>query len=209
MPQLESGESSPDQVSEMERESRPRGLEDVLDKESLKILEDLDLSSFENLLNAFDQFVADAPLFAGDSTFERAAIALDTTAQLFGTLDANGDKVISREELRYLLEKTTGDSRESLNWLLQHFDAFTAACFFESGITRDEIESARNVFHGLRHLYEKFGFSEEVSPDSLQHLNADSIRDYLNSHNDDLEPHDRAGLEELLVYLRTHKDRYP
>lgn len=208
MPQLESGES-PDQVSEMERESRPRGLEDVLDRESLKILESLDLNSFENLLNAFDQFIADAPLFAGDTTFERAAIALDTTAQLFGRLDSDGDKVVSVDELQSLLEKTTDANKESLNWLLEHFDAFTAACFFESGITRDEIESARNVFHGLRHLHEKFGFSEEVSPDSLQHINADSIRDYLNSHKDELETHDRAGLEQLLVYLKTHKDRYP
>lgn len=180
---------------------RPRGLEDVLDRRSLRILESLDLDSFDNLSNAFEQFLQDTPLFEGDTTFGKAALALDLTAQLFGEIDADKDHMFNRADLAFLLEKTTSENREALAWLVDHYDAFTQACFFQDGITKDDIESARNVFHGLHQIHEKFGFSEEATPESLHHLSPDGIRKYLHDNHDSLEAHDRAGLESLLSYI--------
>jgi hypothetical protein len=87
---------------------------------------------------------------------------------------------------------------------MEHYEAFTQACFFKNGITIDDLEAARNVFHGLRLVHEKFGFSEEATPESLQHLNADKIRTHLRDYGASMEPHDRAGLEALLQYIEQH-----
>jgi hypothetical protein len=193
-----------DRLEELKQVQRPRGLENVLDKQSLRILESLALDSFENLSNAFDDFIEDAPLFAGDTSFAKASIALDSAAKLFSQIDFNHDHLIDAGEIEYLLQKTTSENRDALNWLIEHYEAFTRACFFKNGITKDDLESARNVFHGLRLVHEKFGFSEEATPENLQHITPEEIEKYLAANGDSMEPHDKAGLMALLDYIREH-----
>jgi hypothetical protein len=202
--QPDAGEYSLDRIDEIQKVERPQGLENVLDKQSMHILISLDLQAFDNLYNAFESFLSDSPLFAGDTSFAKAAMALDATANLFSELDQDGDNLLGRSELEYLLQSTTSENVEALGWLVEHFDAFTRACFFKDKISCDDLESARNVFHGLRLVHEKFGFNEEATPESVQHINALRIQNYLDENRDHMEKHDVAGLEQLLAYMKEH-----
>ncbi|CAM6002442.1 unnamed protein product [Sphagnum balticum] len=203
-PQPDAGEYAIDKIDEVQMVNRPQGLENVLDKQSIHILESLDLEAFDNLYNAFESFLSDAPLFAGDTSFAKAAMALDATANLFSQMDQDDDHLLGKSELEYLLQSTTSDNVEALRWLVDHFDAFTGACFFQDKISCDDLESARNVFHGLKFVHEKFGFNEEATPETVQHLNAIRIENYLSDNRDHMEAHDVAGLEQLLAYIEEH-----
>lgn len=203
MPHRDAGEI-PDTLVELAKVQRPIGLEGVLDRHSIRILESLSMNSFENLLNAFEEFIEDTPLFKGDTSFAKAAIALDSTAILFSKLDLDKDHMLSKDDLAEVLKNTESKDREALRWLVDHFDAFTQACFFKGRITKDDLEAARNVFHGLRLLHERFNFNEEATAQSLQHLDKPRIEKYLLKHHNTLEPHDKAGLEQLIDYLEKH-----
>ena len=181
---------------------RPKKLQSLIDTQAMRFLEAMDFQSFNDLSSAFDKFMMDAPLFQGDVSFSRAAAALDLTAQLFSTIDRDKNHLLSREEFAYLLLKTTEANRQALSWLIENFNAFTQACFFKDQISRDDIEAARNVFHGLKTAKDKFGFDKEPTIDNLQYLNEDQIKDYLAGNKGKLTAQETAGLTYLLDYIR-------
>lgn len=181
---------------------RPKKLQSLIDTQAMRFLEAMDFQSFNDLSSAFDKFMMDAPLFQGDVSFSRAAAALDLTAQLFSTIDRDKNHLLSREEFAYLLLKTTEANRQALAWLIENFNAFTQACFFKDQISRDDIEAARNVFHGLKIAKDKFGFDKEPTIENLQYLNEDQIKDYLAGNKGKLSAQEAAGLTYLLDYIR-------
>lgn len=181
---------------------RPKKLQSLIDTQAMRFLEAMDFQSFNDLSGAFDKFMMDAPLFQGDVAFSRAALALDLTAQLFGTIDRDKNHLLSREEFAYLLLKTTEQNRMALSWLIENFNAFTQACFFKDQISRDDIEAARNVFHGLKIAKDKFGFDKQPTVENLAYLNEDQIKDYLAGNRGKLTPQETAGLTYLLDHLR-------
>lgn len=203
--QLPSDEEASDMLIEAVKKKgldRPKKLESLVDTQAMRFLEAMDFQSFNDLSSAFDKFMMDAPLFQGDVSFSRAAAALDLTAQLFSTIDRDKNHLLSREEFAYLLLKTTEANRQALSWLIENFNAFTQACFFKDQISRDDIEAARNVFHGLKIAKDKFGFDKEPTIDNLQYLNEDQIKDYLAGNKGKLTPQETAGLTYLLDYIR-------
>lgn len=181
---------------------RPKKLQSLIDTQAMRFLEAMDFQSYNDLSSAFDKFMMDAPLFQGDVSFSRAAAALDLTAQLFSTIDRDKNHLLSREEFAYLLLKTTEANRQALSWLIENFNAFTQACFFKDQISRDDIEAARNVFHGLKIAKDKFGFDKEPTAENLQYLNEDQIKDYLAGNKGKLSAQEVAGLTYLLDHLR-------
>jgi hypothetical protein len=92
-----------------------------------------------------------------------------------------------------------------LRWLVVHFDAFTKASFFKDAITRDDIEEARNVFHGLHHLHDQFGFDGAPTAENLSKVSVAAISQYLHDKQGKLEKHDEAGLRGLLAYISNVK----
>lgn len=194
--------------SRMSRVSdRPKKLESLIDTQAMRFLEAMDFQSFDNLSSAFEKFMMDAPLFQGDIAFSRAAAALDLTAKLFATIDTDKNSLISREEFAYLLLKTTEANRQALAWLIENFNAFTQACFFKDQIAKDDIEAARNVFHGLKLAHEKFGFNKQPSKENLSALDPEQIQAFLDANKGNLSPHEVSGLGYLLEHvLKVKKD---
>lgn len=183
---------------------RPKKLQSMIDTQAMRFLEAMDFQSYEDLSGAFRQFMMDAPLFQGDVAFSRAALALDLTAQLFSTIDRDKNHLLSREEFAYLLLKTTEANRQALSWLIENFHAFTQACFFKDQIAKDDIEAARNVFHGLKIAQEKFGFNKQPTLENLQELDAAQIKDFLEKNRAGLTPHEASGLVYLLDHIKTN-----
>ncbi|MBX9721768.1 MAG: hypothetical protein K2X81_10260, partial [Candidatus Obscuribacterales bacterium] len=157
-----------------------------------------------NLSGAFEQFMMDAPLFQSDASFANAAMALDLTAQLFSTIDTDKNHLLSREEFAYMLQKTTDANRQALSWLVENFNAFTQACFFKDQIGKDDIEAARNVFHGLKVVNDKFGFNKPPSLENLKDLDPSKVKEFLDGNKDSLSPHEAAGLQYLLDHIKKH-----
>ncbi|MBX9686359.1 MAG: hypothetical protein K2X27_06625, partial [Candidatus Obscuribacterales bacterium] len=156
---------------------RPKKLDTMIDTQAMRFLEAMDFQSFGNLSSAVEKFMMDAPLFQGDVSFSRAALALDLTAQLFSLIDTDKNNLISREEFAYLLLKTNEANKQALSWLIENFNAFTQACFFKDQISRDDIEAGRNVFHGLKVVNDKFGFHKQPTAENLQELDHDQVKD--------------------------------
>ena len=179
----------------------------VLEKDEIKMLETLELNSFEHLQYAFEDIVNNAPLFEGSSSFQQAAIALDMAAKLFPQIDHDGDHMLSPAELESYLAQCNSANKEALSWLVSHYEAFSKACFFQGTLTRDDIEEARNVFHGLHHLHDNFGFDGAPSPEALAGLSPAGILAYIDKHRDDLDPHEIAGLKGLADHIAKLKAR--
>ena len=87
--------------------------------------------------------------------------------------------------------------------MTENFNAFTTARFFQDQIGKDDIEAARNVFHGLKIAKDKFGFDKQPTKENLKDLDADKINDFLVKSGDSLNPHETAGLKYLLYILRS------
>lgn len=189
---------------------RPRKLESLVDTQAMRFLEAMDFQSFNNLSSAFEQFMMDAPLFQGDASFGQAAMALDLTAQLFPIIDRDKDSLLSREEFAYLLQQTNDANRTALSWLMDNFAAFSQACFFKDQIGKDDIEAARNVFHGLKIVKDKFGLEQSPTMENLGKLDPDQLKDFLDKNGKFLSKHEATGLTYLIDHIRKHfsgKDR--
>ena len=187
------------------RLDRPKKLQSLIDTQAMRFLETMDFNSFNDLSGTIEKFMMDAPLFQANSSFSSAAQALDLTAQLFSTIDTDKNQLISRDELAYLLQKTTAANRQALSWLIENFQAFTQACFFKDQIGKDEVEAARNVFHGLKIIQEKMGFTRPPTLDNLQELDLSEIRNYLKTNKHSLTGHEASGLKYLLDHLEKNK----
>lgn len=200
----------PKEISEREQAiDSSAGLHMVLEKDEIRMLETLELNSFEHLQYAFEDIVNNAPLYEGTSSFQQAAIALDMAAKLFPAIDHDGDHMLSPSELESYLAQCNMANKEALSWLVSHYDAFSKACFFEGTVTRDDIEEARNVFHGLHHLHDQFGFEGAPSPETLAALSPAGILAYLEQHKAHLDSHEIAGLKGLaehIASLKKHDD---
>lgn len=187
--------------------NRPKKLESLVDTQAMRFLGAMDFQSFDNLSGAFEKFMMDAPLFQGDVSFANAARALDLTAQLFGTIDRDGNHLLSREEFAYLILKTNDMNRRALGWLIENFNAFTQACFFKDQISKDDIEAGRNVFHGLKIAQEKLGFNKQPTLENLQELDGDAILAYLTKNKGSLTAHEASGLQYLHEHIKKHVKR--
>jgi hypothetical protein len=108
---------------------------------------------------------------------------------------------LNRSEFAYLLARTNDANRQALSWLIENFDAFTRACFFKDQIGRDELEAARNVFHGLKIAHDKFGLNGAPTADNLNTLDTDEMKDYLDKNGDSLSPIEAAGLQHLIDHI--------
>lgn len=183
-------------------DDRPKKLQHLIDTQAMRFLEAMDFQSFNDLSGAFEQFMSAAPMFQGDVSFSRAAMALDLTARLFPIIDTDKNSLLSREEFAYMLLKTNDANRQALAWLIENFQAFTQACFFQDQISKEDIEASRNVFHGLKICQEKFGFTKEPTSENLAELDPDKIKDYLDKNKDTLTPHETSGLTYLLDHIK-------
>lgn len=173
-----------------------------LDIESFRLLESLSLDSFENALNAFDEFLENITIFEGANNFVKAANALDVASNAFAAIDANHDFVMAKEELEAYL---SGCGRENvsrpLSWLVSNFGVMQRLSFFLGGISRSEIESARDLFHGLNYLKSNL---DKIAPKRGQNtgrLSQKTILKYLRKHGSELDEHDAQGLSGLATYL--------
>lgn len=184
---------------------RPKKLQSLIDTQGMRFLEAMDFQSFGNLSSALEQFMAEAPLFQCDASFSAAALSLDLTAQLFPVIDRDKNGLLNRAEFAYLLEQTTAANRQALSWLIENFNAFTQACFFKDQIGKDDIEAARNLFHGLKIVQKEFGFSKQPTLENLQELDEGKISDYLDNNRSLLNPHEISGLKYLLDHIRKHR----
>ena len=183
-------------------DDRPKKLQHLIDTQAMRFLEAMDFQSYNDLSGAFEQFMAAAPMFAGDASFARAAMSLDLTSRLFSIIDTDKNQLLSREEFAYMLLKTNDANRQALAWLIENFHAFTQACFFQDQIGKEDIEASRNVFHGLKICQEKFGFNKEPTSENLAELDPDKIKDYLDKNKDTLSPHEASGLTYLLDHIK-------
>ncbi len=188
---------------------RPKKLDSLVDTQAMRFLEAMDFQSFNNLSSAFEKFMMDAPLFQGDVSFARAAMALDLTARLFSTIDTDKNNLLSREEFAYLLLKTTEANRQALSWLIENFHAFTQACFFKDQIAKDDVEAARNVFHGLKIAKEKLGFDKQPTLENLKTLDPKEIKNLLDNRRSELTPHEASGLQYLLDHIKKYVGQKP
>lgn len=168
----------------------------------MRIFESLRLNTFESALTTFEEFLSDINLFDSvcDTNFGKAAGALDIASRAFAKIDANHDFLISKQELvRYI---ASGECNGSLNWLLSKFDALERLSFFLGGISRSEIESARDLFHGLNYLKSNFEeFSLPHAADEMGALSRPKVCAYLERRRGRLEIHDERGLNGLIDYI--------
>lgn len=177
-------------------------LEAILTRDEVQMLELLELNTFEHLQAAFEDILSQSQLFEGDTSFKQAAIALDTAAGLFPYIDKDGDHMMTLSELETYLKQDTSANVEALKWLTVHFEAFSNACFFRGSVTRDDIEEARNVFHGLHHLHQCFGFDGRPETQALAALSDNEIEQYLHDRGTSIDRHDAIGLRGLVEYIR-------
>lgn len=173
-----------------------------LDIESFRALESLSLDSFQNALNAFDEFLENITVFEGANNFVKAANAFDVASTAFASIDANHDFVMAKEELEAYLSRCGGENvSRPLSWLSLNFGVMQRLSFFLSGISRSEIEAARDLFHGLNYLKSNL---DKIAPKKGQNkgkLSEKSIVRYLRKHRSELDEHDVRGLSGLATYL--------
>ena len=170
-----------------------------LDKDSFRALEALSLNSFENALNAFDEFLGSIAIFSGANNFVKAANAFDVASSAFTAIDANHDFVMTQVELEgYLASCPGSENAQPLTWLIANFAVLQRLSFFQDGITRHEIASARDLFHGLNYLQ---GNLDKIAPGKKGDLSEKDVLNYVREHKDDLETHDARGLRGLAKFL--------
>lgn len=170
-----------------------------LDRESFRALEALSLNSFENALNAFDEFLGSILIFEGANSFVKAANALDIASKAFLTIDANHDFVMTKAELEgYLAGCPSNDIASPLSWLISNFAVLQSLSFFLDGITRHEIEAARDLFHGLNYLQANL---DKIGGTKRGGVSEKAVLKYLHKNIGQLEIHDYRGLKGLAKYL--------
>ena len=170
-----------------------------LDRDSFRALEALSLNSFENALNAFEQFLGSLAIFSGANRFVKAANALDVASSAFTAIDANHDFVMTKVELEgYLASCPSAENAQPLAWLIANFAVLQRLSFFQDGISRHEIESARDLFHGLNYLQ---GNLDKIATGKKGDLSEKDVQNYVREHKDDLETHDARGLRGLAKFL--------
>ena len=173
-----------------------------LDGDAVRVLEALNVNSFENALYAFDEFLENITLFNGANNFEKAANALDIASQAFTAIDANHDFVMTSEELnRYLAEHGMENVGHSLEWLASNFAVLQRLSFFMNGITRHEIDAARDLFHGLNYLNTNLERITTTKVGSKANLSEKAILKFVDEQGGDLEEHDARGLRGLAKFL--------
>ncbi len=172
------------------------------ERDALRILESLKLNTFEGALNMIEEFLSNIKLFEGadDTNFASAAKALDIASRSFVAIDANHDFLMTRDELlKYI---ASGHHDKSFDWLLSKFAALERLSFFMGGISLSELESARDLFHGLNCLKTKYeDFSKPHPVDQPGALSSERIRAYLDANRGRLEEHDERGLVGLIQYI--------
>ncbi|GEM_PF-3418772 len=182
-----------------------RGLEmesPLLELDARQVLESLDLNSFENALNVFEQFFSNIQLFCGESNFLKSAHALEIAAMAFTTIDADHDFVMTAGELStYIAENDNPEIAESLAWLSANFHSLEQLCFFQGGISRLELEAARDVFFGLSYLHQNMDKVSKAVDGGKGRVTDKEVQDYLNAHGEHLDEHHARGLGALVTYL--------
>lgn len=186
-----------------EMSERLPGLESPwLQQDAYNTLESLGLNSFENAINSFDGVLLNVESFCGTSSFMKAAHALDIAGMSFPAIDANGDFVMTKDELDSFIAKNGYvDSIASLHWLAQNFENLEGLCFFAGGIAKSEIEAARDVFYGLSYLHENSDKVGTAAGDGKLKVSDKDVEDYLQANGENLHNHHARGLGELVKYL--------
>ncbi len=170
------------------------------DRQSMRMLESLTLNSFENVLNVFEEFLSGVPLFEGMTSFTAAALAFDAAAVAFAAIDADHDFLMRKVDLENYLSECDQRSSVHLKWLVANFSVLERLSLFVGNVSRDEIEVARDVFHGLSYLQKNI---DTIHPPSSQgKLSAADLSVYLAKYGRTLEPHDARGLAGLAAHVR-------
>lgn len=171
------------------------------ERDALRILESLNHNTFEGALDMIEEFLSDISLFdAPGDNFAGAAEALDLAALSFSAIDANHDFLLGRDELKAYI--ANGDCHMSLDWLLSKFAALERLSFFVGGISRIEIERARDLFHGLRFLKSNLeSFSKPHAKDEQAAISPEKIQEFLDKNKGHLEAHDERGLNAIIHYI--------
>jgi len=174
----------------------------ILDKDARYILESLNFNSFDNSLNAFENFLSSSELFCGSTPFMKSAHALDIAGLAFSAVDTDHDFVMTKDELDTFVAEHQGDgTADSLSWLTANFDSLEKMAFFLGGITKNEIEAARDVFYGLGYMHENFDKVKGAVGGDKSQLSDKEVADYLNQHGAHLDDHHARGLAKLVEYL--------
>lgn len=172
------------------------------ERDALRVLESLNHSTFEGALDMIEEFLSEIKLFdaPADTNFAEAAEALDLASLSFSAIDANHDFLMQRDELEAYI--ANGGCHMSLDWLLCKFAALERLSFFIGGISRIEIERARDLFHGLRFLRSNLeSFSKPHSMDEQGAISPEKIQEFLDKNKGHLEEHDERGLNAIIHYI--------
>lgn len=173
-----------------------------LDIDSFRVLESLSIDSFQNALNAFDEFLENITILDGANDFIKAANALDVASSAFAAIDANHDFVMAKGELEAYLSRCGGENvARPLTWLALNFGVMQRLSFFLGGISRSEINSARDLFHGLNYLKTNLDKIAPKRGPNKGKLSEKTILKYLRKHGAELDEHDDRGLSGLAKYL--------
>lgn len=170
------------------------------DRQSMRMLESLTLNSFENVLNVFEEFLSGVPLFEGITSFAAAALAFDAAAVAFSAIDANHDFLMTKIDLENYLSECDQRSSVHLKWLVANFPVLEQLSLFVGSVSRDEIELARDVFHGLSYVQKNIDAIHP--PSSKGKLAAADLSVHLAKFGRTLESHDARGLAGLAAHIR-------
>ncbi len=175
----------------------------LLERDAIHILQSVNLNSFENALNELEEFLSNLDLSTAETNFSRAANTLDMVSRAFTAIDVNHDLLMTKDELRhYLAVGCTPEVAQALGWLVARFDILEQLSFFVNGITYSELDTARDVFHGLSCLQANFECISNIHRGGAgEILSKEKILHYLNVHENCLEEHDARGLQQLVRYL--------
>lgn len=172
------------------------------ERDAMHILESFHLNTFESALITVEEFLANINLFdqPGDSNFGLSAVALDLASRAFVAIDANHDFLMTKKELEQYI--ASGHHDKSLDWLLSKFAALERLSFFKGGISKQEIEAARDFFHGMNCLKNNFEeFSKPHRQDVKGSLSKQKVSAFLDKNRGKLDVHDERGLDGLINYI--------
>lgn len=141
----------------------------------LLVLQSLHLSEFATLFVAMEQFYDGFELCDHSVNFIDAANILEKAAASFPLIDKDSDNAISFAELQTYAARHP-ESNSEIEWLECHYQALTQASLaHHNGIRRQDLETARRVFHGLDFVLQHFshltaGGSSKIYPEDLLRL---------------------------------------
>lgn len=162
------------------------------------------LDNFESALFAVEKFLGNFELFDPEIGFGEASEALAMAALAFASIDVDHDERLSRNELLERAAHLDASGSQLMEWVLIHFDAIQRAGFAHHihGISKADLLRASSFFTGLETARLNFDSICSTQKGERKALNHDQLASFLRGDGKALPPASRAGLIQLMHYLR-------